>query len=266
MRAAMFDTCPKCGYQRLATDSGEAGICARCGLVFAKWAQRASGIASVSTRPPVRTDGSAATQGDEDATLAQRLWARLLEVPERTDPVLFWGRVALWAAFFAWGWYFILLDFRTNEIGASFLHRVNFLFHEAGHIIFMPFGTFMMTLGGSLNQLLMPAVIMVALLWKNRDAFGASFGLWWVGQNLMDLAPYINDANDLQLMLTGGVTGTDKPGIHDWENILLDLGMIQHERSIAAAADALGSLIVLLALAWGAYILYLQHCRLRERE
>jgi hypothetical protein len=105
----------------------------------------------------------------------------------------------------------------------------------------------------------MPVVVMVALIWKNRDSFGASFGLWWLGQSLMDLAPYINDARDLQLMLLGGGTGEDRPGIHDWENILLDLGLIEFDRKIAFGADALGTVLVLMALCWGAYVLYLQY-------
>jgi hypothetical protein len=250
----MFETCPKCGYQ--ATGTGNAGICGGCGLVFAKWVERHAGT------EPARVRVSDAPDEEDEASLASRLWQLLLYVPERTDPMLFWGRVALYVAFFVWGWYFILLDFRTAEIGNSFMHRVNLVFHEAGHVIFMPFGRFMHTLGGSLGQLLMPGVVMVALLWKNRDTFGASFGLWWLGQSLMDLAPYINDARDLQLMLLGGGTGLDRPGIHDWENILIDLGMLERDHQIAAGADALGTIVVLLALAWGAYVLFLQHARL----
>jgi hypothetical protein len=252
----MFDICPKCGYRRQVTDASDSGTCAGCGLVFAKWVQRQIGAS------PVGALAAEAGEERDGASLAGRLWQLLVYVPERTDPIVFWGRVALYAAFFVWGWYFILLDFRTAEIGHSFMHRINLVFHEAGHVIFMPFGSFMMTLGGSLGQLLMPIVAMVALLWKNRDSFGASFGLWWLGQSLMDLAPYINDARDLQLMLLGGGTGQDRPGIHDWENILLDLRMIEHDHQIAAGADALGTIMVLAALCWGAYVLYLQYGRL----
>ena len=94
--------------------------------------------------------------------------------------------------------------------------------------------------------------------------FKFHFGLWWFGQSLMDCAPYINDARDLQLMLLGGGTGADRPGVHDWENILTSLGLLQHERKIAWMADALGSLMVMLALAWGGYILYLQYRNIQK--
>jgi hypothetical protein len=208
---------------------------------------------------------SASAQRDDDADPdARSVWPLLLPTPERVDPAAFYGRCALYAAFLAWGLYFISLDLRSNEIGESFLHRVNLVFHEAGHVLFMPFGHFMMVLGGTLGQLLMPAIAGAVLLLRNRDAFGASLGLWWLGQSVMDVAPYINDARDLNLMLLGGGTGRDRPGMHDWENILLDLGLIEHERTLAVAADRLGALLLLVALAWGAAVLYRQHRALKD--
>jgi hypothetical protein len=254
--AEMYKTCPKCGHERSPADTGDAGICPACGLVFAKWTQRALG-----TRP-ARTQRT----GAEDATdSGPTLLERLTYVEPRTDTIQFWGRVALYVAFFVWGWYFILLDFRSGGIGQSFMHRVNLVFHEAGHVVFMPFGSFMMTLGGSLGQLIMPAIVMAALIIKNRDNYGASIGLWWLGQSMMDLAPYINDARDLKLMLLGGGTGQDRPGMHDWENILLDLRLIEHDHQIAAGADALGTILVLMALFWGGCMLYFQHRNLPDK-
>ncbi len=247
-------TCPKCAYERRPGDQGDPGICPGCGLVFAKWVSKTLGTA-VSRR-----DDSAPPDADDDEGQgrAGRLFARLTEVAEPVDPMLLWGRVALYAAFVLWGFYFISLDLRSNEIGASFMHRVNLVFHEAGHVIFMPFGQFMHILGGSLGQLLMPAIVIGVMVVKNRDNFGASIALWWFGQSLKDLAPYINDARDLQLPLLTGHS-QDVPETHDWANLLLDLGLIHREKSIALGADIIGSLIILLALAWGGYLLLRQY-------
>jgi hypothetical protein len=249
----MFATCPKCKYPRRPQDKGDSGICPACGLVFAKWVQRQLGTEQLPRRV-----------AESDSSPGTTLGARLMFVEARTDSLQFWGRVAIYVAFFVWGWYFILLDFRTNEIGESFMHRVNLVFHEAGHMIFMPFGRFIMILGGTLGQLIMPLVVMFALMIKNRDNFGGAIGLWWFGQSLMDCAPYINDARDLQLMLLGGGTGADRPGMHDWENILTSLNLLQHERKIAWLADALGSLTVMVALVWGGVILYFQYRNLEK--
>ena len=84
------------------------------------------------------------------------------------------------------------MDHRDGEIAGSFIHSVNLVFHEAGHVLFRPFGDFMTVLGGSLLQLLVPLVVAAALLLKNRDPFGASIGVWWLGQSFKDLAPYID--------------------------------------------------------------------------
>ena len=42
---------------------------------------------------------------------------------------------------------------------------------------------------------------------KKNNLFGASLSLWWIGQNFVDCAPYINDARVQELILIGGVTG-----------------------------------------------------------
>jgi len=247
----MHKKCPKCGYERQPSDAGDPGTCPGCGLVFVKWMQRIAGT-------PARAHHPEEAHAARAPGFTARLLQLALHVPERTDPIQFWGRVAFYALIFVWGWYFILLDFRTNEIGESFMHRVNLAFHEAGHVAFIPFGRFMTILGGSLGQLIMPLTVMAVFVWKQHDGFGGAAALWWMGQSLMDLAPYINDARDLVLPLVGGGTGADRPGAHDWENILSDLGLIRHDHRIAWMADALGSLIVLIAFAWGGYLLYRQ--------
>src|SRR5258705_241221 len=146
----MYRQCPKCGFKRPQDDRSDAGVCPGCGLVFAKWVSRTLG----ATRLP-REEAEAEGNGNGVGALV----ARLIYVEPRTDPIYFWGRVAAYVLFFVWGWYFILLDFRSNEIGHSFMHRVDLVFHEAGHIVFMPFGSFMMILGGTLGQLLMPIIV-----------------------------------------------------------------------------------------------------------
>jgi hypothetical protein len=239
--------CPKCSFPRAS--ASDPAVCRSCGLVFAKWAQRVLGQERLRSPMPELEPTDAAGHPFRDI---------VLPMPGKVDPIAFYGRCALLLGLAVWGLYFVSLDLRTNEIGASFMHRVNLVFHEAGHVLFMPFGHFMMVLGGTLGQLLMPAIAGSVLLLKNRDPFGASVALWWLGQSVMDAAPYINDARDLQLMLLGGGTGADRPGTHDWENILLDLGLIEHEGAIALAADRLGEALLLAALAWGAAVLYRQ--------
>ena len=62
----------------------------------------------------------------------------------------------------------------------------------------------MMSLGGSLLQVIVPLACAWAFYFQQDDRFGASVCVWWAGENLLDLAPYIDDARSLQLMLLGG--------------------------------------------------------------
>jgi hypothetical protein len=179
-------------------------------------------------------------------------------VDESSTPIVFWGRLAVFAGLFVWGGYFILLEMQSNEIGNSFMHTLNLVFHEAGHVIFRLLGHFMMVLGGSLMQILVPLIIAGTFLFKYHNNFAASVGLWWTGQSMMDIAPYINDARARQLPLLGGGDGMDRPWMHDWYNILSDLNMLKSDHIIASIVDTLGELVVLLSLAWGGYLLWQQ--------
>ena len=188
-------------------------------------------------------------------------WAGLLgRVPERVDVTGFWLRVALLAGFALWGVVLIRLDYRVGEFAEAFLHRPLLVFHEAGHIIFIPFGEWVTILGGTLGQLLLPLLLTGALLFKNRDPFGAAIGLWFVGVSLLDIAPYMYDALHPQLMLLSGHTGED--GGHDWIYLFNSTGLLSRSQMIGGLTHKLGALAILVALGWASWILRLQYPRL----
>jgi hypothetical protein len=118
-----------------------------------------------------------------------------------------------------------------------------------------------MFLGGSFGQILMPVVCLATFLVKTRDPFGASVALWWTAQNFMDVAPYIDDARALKLMLLGGVTGKETDG-HDWENVLSMLGWLEYDHRLAHLSYNLGILLMLASFAWGGLLLFRHYRRL----
>ena len=147
------------------------------------------------------------------------------------------------------------------------MHLINLPFHEAGHVFFGPFGRLIASLGGTLGQLLMPCICLTVLLLKTRDPFGASVALWWLGQNFMDIAPYINDARSLTLPLLGGNTGDSAPyGFHDWQFILTQLRLLKLDHGLAAAAQGIGTLIMLTSSLWGAAVLILHYNKNSSRS
>lgn len=158
-----------------------------------------------------------------------------------------WARWALVLGLAIWTVQFARTPLSSDAM-ESFLHLPDLVFHEAGHIIFSPFGRFMSVLGGSLLQILIPAIAATAFI-RQDDPFSAAICAWWAGQNFVDLAPYIADARGLSLVLLGGRTGAEVEG-HDWEFILTQFGVTHLDRQIGFAAYAIGILIMLSALAY----------------
>ena len=174
------------------------------------------------------------------------------------------GRALLWLIL-AWLWLrFATHSIASNYVGDSFLHLVNLVFHEAGHVLFGLFPRFLVVLGGSATQVLVPIACLVAF-WRRHDRFGAAVAAWWAGQNLVDLAPYINDARALQLVLIGGRTGAEVEG-HDWEYLLQALGLMTWDHALARLAHLAGLLVMAAALVWAALELRRQYHEARDAQ
>jgi hypothetical protein len=252
----VLQKCPKCSAALDPGDIEARERCPACGLVFAKYLQARQGAPA---RAPASQPGSEEGTGADPA-----LSGRLLYVPARVNRIGFYGCCAAYAFFFVWGWRLYAMDVADADILGSFMHLIVLPIHEAGHLLFIPFGRFMTVLGGSLAQVLFPLVLMVSFVFgfggSRRDNFAASLMLWWAAMSMIDLAPYIWDAFDPKMMLLGGKTGAESGG-HDWQNILGDLGLIKRAHLIAGIAHALGLIMMLVAYAWGAALLYLQFRR-----
>lgn len=251
-----YRTCPKCNHTRQPHETAEPERCPVCGLYFAKWAMRSQFVAPALARK----------DGDEgefaDSGWRAEIRQRLRHVPEHMDSTRLYASAGLLLLLAFWGWRLYGMDYRDGEMGESFMHNILLVIHEAGHMIFMPFGEFMTILGGSLFQILLPLICAGALFWTNRDTFGAGIGVWWVGVSLLDLAPYIYDAKRPQLILLGGHTGEDGP--HDWIYLLGTFGKVQHSQGYGAFAHTLGLLVMLAGLAWSAATLRRWHRHMRK--
>ena len=152
-------SCPKCQ----ADQPDGATECVKCGIIFAKYRSCVSPQRQQVMRERSRWVAHA------------KEW--LVDSDTSTDSLTFAGRVAVFLLLLWWGRTFIFTPLETNYTGESFLHLINLPFHEAGHLLFIPLGRFMMILGGSLGQILMPLVCLATFLIKTRDPFGASVAL-----------------------------------------------------------------------------------------
>lgn len=256
----MYTTCPKCSYERRATDKADPGTCPACGIIFSKWMKQKF------SSPDTVTESTGDIVSRKSNDLFDRLINTVLFIEPRINPFYFYGRVIALLFMIYLGWGFITMDFHLNPypLMDSFLHNIHLIFHEAGHIIFIPFGYFMTILGGTLGQLIMPIAVMGNFLYKH-NTFGASVALWWLAHSFMDIAPYVDDAKVQKLILLGGRTGADAPGSHDWNNILNRLDRLEYCNDYANFSFNLGIVLMLIAFAWAAYILFHQYKNIDKR-
>jgi hypothetical protein len=131
-----------------------------------------------------------------------------------------------------------------NPLESRLIDGANLLIHEAGHLIFRPLGEFMMIAGGSLFQVIMPAIF-VGYFIRQKKFYSAAIVLFWVGESILNVSVYAADSLALQLPLIGG-----PDSIHDWNWMLGQLGMLKATPKVAGFIRLLGTLVILFAFFW----------------
>lgn len=147
-------------------------------------------------------------------------------------------------AFLAFLGIYGVVSLRTPDAG-RLLDSVDLAIHETGHLVFAPFGEFMGFLGGTLFQLLLPAIFVAHFL-RRSERFGAAVCLWWVAQNCWNISVYAADARAQELPLVGG-------GEHDWAYLLDSMGWMTQDVAIARVIHAIGVITFAVALGLGFY-------------
>src|SRR4029078_9337749 len=133
----------------------------------------------------------------------------------------------------------------------SFLDMVDLPIHETGQLLFRPFGEFMMVAGGSLFQVIVPAVFVGYFYWHEKY-YSAAIVLFWVGQSILNVFVYAADAVVMQLVLTSGLTGSEG-SFHDWNYLLTTTGLIGATKTVAGVIRLFGTLAIIAAGVFSVY-------------
>lgn len=149
----------------------------------------------------------------------------------------------LMTVYFLW----IALD----PMAGSFLDLVDLPIHETGHLLFRILGEFMGIAGGSLFQVIVPAVF-VGYFWWNEKYYSAAIVLFWVGQSIINVYVYAADAVVMQLVLTSGFTGSEG-SFHDWNYMLDRLGLLSSTKIVAGLIRTVGTMTIILAAVLSIY-------------
>lgn len=119
----------------------------------------------------------------------------------RVAAVAYFGVVAVWSLCDPMHW--------------SFLSSLILATHELGHVVFAPFGEWMMVAGGTILQLLAP-IAAYGVLRRQREPTALFVGGTWFVTSLANVATYAGDARAQELPLVSLGDSAE----HDWAYLL----------------------------------------------
>jgi hypothetical protein len=133
-----------------------------------------------------------------------------------------------WLAFYA----LILVYLARNFRQITLLDNLHLPIHEAGHLFFSYFGDTLHLWGGTIFQLLIPALLAFYFA-AQRQLPGTVFCIFAFFHSLTGVATYMSDAiaRELPLVTVGAVADESD---HDWFNIFTQLGILPHAVQIGS--------------------------------
>ena len=152
------------------------------------------------------------------------------------------------------GWLVFYLGFLAYAFSAHggflFIDSANLVVHEGGHNLFGWFGPSLGLWGGTLLQWLVP-FLLAAYFFGQRQVTGFVFALFFFFENWLYTATYMADARAQQLPLV--TTGDPDFVEHDFHVIFSNLGVLNHDTTIAAVVRLLGWCGMLAVVGWFIY-------------
>jgi hypothetical protein len=116
----------------------------------------------------------------------------------------------------------------------------NLAFHEFGHPFFGMVSERLGVYGGTIFQLVFPVVVMVTF-YRQREIGSFALGIWWIGENLLNIGWYMRDAVARLLPTTSGE--------NDWEIIFTRWDVLKHDLQIGGFVRLIGWTLMLAAIA-----------------
>jgi hypothetical protein len=170
-----------------------------------------------------------------------------MHLPEVRLPEIEWKPVSR-TAFVAWlsvyALLFLYLAVHFSE--PTLLDNVHLPIHEGGHLLFSWLGQTPMVWGGTILQLLVPALLAATFAFRG-DLLGTTFCSVAFFHSLNYVATYMIDALRLELPLVSVGGGEAE---HDWVRIFSDLGVLPHAIQIGNTVRVLGWCGLLGSVIW----------------
>lgn len=149
------------------------------------------------------------------------------------------------------GWFgFLLFRYWKDPNFCNIFDSVNFIIHEAGHLMFSPLGQDLQMWGGTILQLVAP-FLLVWNFYLQSEYFGIALCFGWLSTSLFHVARYVADARAMELELLGWGETVE----HDWNYLLFKLHLLQYDTVIAAWVKAAAFFSMSIGLMFGLWII-----------
>ncbi|HEY7402478.1 MAG TPA: hypothetical protein VIB39_03075 [Candidatus Angelobacter sp.] len=149
-----------------------------------------------------------------------------------------------WLAFYAL--LLLYLGFHWGQL--TLLDNVHLPIHEGGHLLFGWLGETLGLWGGTLLQLIVPALLAVSFA-ARQELPGTTFCAFAFFHSLTGVATYMADALRLELPLVTVGAAADEAQ-HDWVRIFSSLGVLPHAIQIGDATRLIAWAGMIGSVAW----------------
>ncbi|MCK9425070.1 MAG: hypothetical protein M0Q21_03405 [Ignavibacteriaceae bacterium] len=122
----------------------------------------------------------------------------------------------------------------------TLLDNFHLIVHEAGHLFFSFFGTFVQFLGGTLMQIIIPILFLI-IFYKSYMPKGMQASFFLLGHSFINISVYAADARTQTLPLLGN-------GKHDWAYLLNEMNILTLDAEIGYFFFGLAILSFVMAI------------------
>lgn len=168
------------------------------------------------------------------------------------------------------GWLFFLFLYlqlltfspaSPNNVILRGMYFVNFGVHEASHLAVMFLPQIWVAMAGSAGEIGFTFLLLYATR-KGKAYFASVFAGLWIMLALRSAGIYMADARSQVLELIGPGETT----VHDWNYVFGQLNLLNYDTLIGGILSYLGNTVGLVALIYGANLIYRKRIGLRPKK
>jgi hypothetical protein len=163
-----------------------------------------------------------------------------------TGKIWWWRAVLLAVLVYQW------MGHLRDPLYSGIFSMLTLALHELGHLLFQPFGEWMMVAGGSIVQVAAPVASSYMFI-RQPDFFAIAVCGGWLADSLFNMATYMSDATKLEMEVVT-IGGAEPITPNDWYYLLSSVDLLLWDQRIANGLRFTASLIMVASIVFGVWL------------